>query len=218
MSYAIINVALKYEDDVVAARQRARQIAGLIGFDAQDQTRIATAVSEIARNAFRYARNGAVEFLIEGQTAPQVLLIRVTDSGPGIADLKRILEGRYQSDTGMGLGLIGAKRLMDQCEIDSVVGKGTRVLLGITKASLQTRSFFSAASFQETTRVLTEAAIQGKIDPLEGLKENVIVGRLIPAGTGGALRKYRKLAGDRDVRLKEQRKVAQPVPALPAAE
>ena len=88
--------------------------------------------------------------------------------------------------------------------------KGTRVLLGITKASLQTRSFFSAASFQETTRVLTEAAIQGKVDPLEGLKENVIVGRLIPAGTGGALRKYRKLAGDRDVRLKEQRKVNQP--------
>jgi len=96
--------------------------------------------------------------------------------------------------------------------------KGIRVLLGITKASLQTRSFFSAASFQETTRVLTEAAIQGKIDPLEGLKENVIVGRLIPAGTGGALRKYRKLAHDRDDRLKEQRKVVAPAPALPAAE
>ncbi|MEZ5937677.1 MAG: DNA-directed RNA polymerase subunit beta' [Hyphomonadaceae bacterium] len=96
--------------------------------------------------------------------------------------------------------------------------RGIRVLLGITKASLQTRSFFSAASFQETTRVLTEAAIQGKIDPLEGLKENVIVGRLIPAGTGGALRKYRRLAGDRDERLKEQRKVAEPVPALPPAE
>ena len=89
--------------------------------------------------------------------------------------------------------------------------KGARVLLGITKASLQTRSFFSAASFQETTRVLTEAAIQGKVDPLEGLKENVIVGRLIPAGTGGALRKYRKLAHDRDDRLKEQRKVAPPI-------
>jgi DNA-directed RNA polymerase subunit beta' len=58
------------------------------------------------------------------------------------------------------------------------------ILLGITKASLQTRSFFSAASFQETTRVLTEAAVNGKVDPLEGLKENIIVGRLIPAGTG----------------------------------
>jgi signal transduction histidine kinase/CheY-like chemotaxis protein len=129
MSYSIINVALKYEDDVVAARQRARQIASLIGFESQDQTRIATAVSEIARNAFRYAKNGMVEFLVEGQTAPQVLLIRVTDSGPGIVDLKRILEGRYQSQTGMGLGIVGAKRLMDQCEIQSISGQGTTVLL-----------------------------------------------------------------------------------------
>ena len=71
----------------MAARQRARQIAQLLGFDAQDQTRIATAVSEIARNAFRYAKNGVVEFLLEGQTAPQVLLIRVTDKGAGIPDL-----------------------------------------------------------------------------------------------------------------------------------
>ncbi len=93
---------------------------------------------------------------------------------------------------------------------------GNRVLLGITKASLQTRSFFSAASFQETTRVLTEAAVQGKIDPLEGLKENVIVGRLIPAGTGGALRRYRRVAHDRDAKLKKQRQVKAPVEALPA--
>lgn len=129
MSHSIMNVPLKYEDDVVAVRQRARQIAGLIGFETQDQTRIATAVSEIARNAFRYAVNGAVEFLVEGQTSPQVLLIRVTDSGPGIADLKRIVEGRYQSHTGMGLGIVGAKRLMDQCEIETGAGKGTKVLL-----------------------------------------------------------------------------------------
>lgn len=129
MSYPIINVALTYEDDVVAARQRARQIAGLIGFDAQDQTRIATAVSEIARNAFRYARNGLVEYLVEGQTSPQVLLIRITDSGPGIPHLKRILEGRYQSQTGMGLGIVGARRLMDQCEIETASGRGTTVLL-----------------------------------------------------------------------------------------
>ena len=67
---------------------------------------------------------------------------------------------------------------------------GTPVLLGITKASLQTRSFISAASFQETTRVLTDAAVNGKIDTLEGLKENVIVGRLIPAGTGGMLARW----------------------------
>ncbi|MGE3067264.1 MAG: DNA-directed RNA polymerase subunit beta', partial [Hyphomicrobiaceae bacterium] len=72
------------------------------------------------------------------------------------------------------------------------------VLLGITKASLQTRSFISAASFQETTRVLTDAAVNGKADTLEGLKENVIVGRLIPAGTGGMLRRLRKVAAKRD--------------------
>jgi DNA-directed RNA polymerase subunit beta' len=76
--------------------------------------------------------------------------------------------------------------------------QGVPVLLGITKASLQTRSFISAASFQETTRVLTDAAVNGKVDTLEGLKENVIVGRLIPAGTGGVMRKMQKVAHDRD--------------------
>jgi DNA-directed RNA polymerase subunit beta' len=79
------------------------------------------------------------------------------------------------------------------------------MLLGITKASLQTRSFISAASFQETTRVLTEAASYGKSDTLEGLKENVIVGRLIPAGTGGQLRRYQKLAAERDEQLALER-------------
>ena len=76
--------------------------------------------------------------------------------------------------------------------------KAEPVLLGITKASLQTRSFISAASFQETTRVLTEASVQGKRDKLVGLKENVIVGRLIPAGTGGATSRVKKIATDRD--------------------
>jgi DNA-directed RNA polymerase subunit beta' len=79
------------------------------------------------------------------------------------------------------------------------------VLLGITKASLQTRSFISAASFQETTRVLTDAAVNGKTDTLEGLKENVIVGRLIPAGTGGMLRRLRKEAMRRDELIAKER-------------
>ena len=75
---------------------------------------------------------------------------------------------------------------------------GERVLMGITKASLQTESFISAASFQETTRVLTDAAIKGKVDPLNGLKENVIVGRLVPAGTGHIKNKWNKSALDAD--------------------
>ena len=78
-------------------------------------------------------------------------------------------------------------------------------LLGITKASLQTRSFISAASFQETTRVLTEAAVNGKVDTLEGLKENVIVGRLIPAGTGAMMNALREVAGKRDTLILEER-------------
>ncbi len=87
--------------------------------------------------------------------------------------------------------------------------KANPVLLGITKASLQTRSFISAASFQETTRVLTEAAVAGKSDTLEGLKENVIVGRLIPAGTGGLMNKVRRLANQRDdLIIDEKRKLA----------
>ena len=87
------------------------------------------------------------------------------------------------------------------------------VLLGITKASLQTRSFISAASFQETTRVLTEAAVQGKSDTLEGLKENVIVGRLIPAGTGAYLRNLQRIAAKRDEALTASREEAmEPLP------
>ncbi|MEO0387319.1 MAG: DNA-directed RNA polymerase subunit beta', partial [Pseudomonadota bacterium] len=83
--------------------------------------------------------------------------------------------------------------------------KGAPILLGITKASLQTRSFISAASFQETTRVLTEAATQGKRDRLIGLKENVIVGRLIPAGTGGATHDIKRIAGKRDADILAER-------------
>ena len=98
---------------------------------------------------------------------------------------------------------------------------GTPVLLGITKASLQTRSFISAASFQETTRVLTEAAVNGKVDTLEGLKENVIVGRLIPAGTGAAMSKLRRIATSRDQLILEQQaeasRAVEPVALPPAA-
>ncbi|XXK31675.1 DNA-directed RNA polymerase subunit beta' [Rhodobacteraceae bacterium nBUS_24] len=95
--------------------------------------------------------------------------------------------------------------------------QGEPILLGITKASLQTRSFISAASFQETTRVLTEASVQGKRDKLVGLKENVIVGRLIPAGTGGATQRVRRIASERDnVVLQARQEEAQAAAALAA--
>ena len=102
--------------------------------------------------------------------------------------------------------------LVDTLELDDVNEKliaegkepatGTQVLLGITKASLATNSFLSAASFQETTKVLTEAAIKGKIDPLIGMKENVIIGKLIPAGTG--MKRYRDIKLDSDLNVDEE--------------
>jgi signal transduction histidine kinase/DNA-binding response OmpR family regulator len=126
----ILSIDVSREQDVVAARQRARQIAGLLGFEQQDQVRIATAVSEIARNAFRYARGGTVAFALEGRTAPQLLRIRVTDSGPGIPHLDDVLGGRFRSDSGMGLGIVGTRRLMDRFDIETRAGDGTVVTLG----------------------------------------------------------------------------------------
>jgi DNA-directed RNA polymerase subunit beta' len=99
---------------------------------------------------------------------------------------------------------------------DKKPAEAVPVLLGITKASLQTRSFVSAASFQETTRVLTEAAVSGKADLLEGLKENVIVGRLIPAGTGAGATRSKLIAAKRDELIVEERRRQASTAAIPA--
>ncbi|HKG73492.1 MAG TPA: DNA-directed RNA polymerase subunit beta' [Aestuariivirgaceae bacterium] len=136
--------------------------------------------------------------------------------------VRQMLQKVEITDSGDSTLLPGEQ--VDAIELDFVNSKlvaegrkpasGTPVLLGITKASLQTRSFISAASFQETTRVLTEAAVIGKVDTLEGLKENVIVGRLIPAGTGGMLARYKQVAEKRDnLIIEEQAKDAKKLPA-----
>ncbi|NHZ98211.1 ATP-binding protein [Massilia sp. CCM 8734] len=129
MSLRILKIAIGTELDVVGARQRAREIAVLCGFAMQDQVRIATSVSELARNVFNYAHGGRVEFSIEDTDGAQALQIRIDDQGPGIADLDLVLSGGYQSATGMGLGILGARRLMDLCEIRSAPGSGTRIVL-----------------------------------------------------------------------------------------
>ena len=128
--------------------------------------------------------------------------------------VRQMLQKWEVSDSGQTILLKGEQ--VDRVEFEEInkkalekgyePAKGGPVLLGITKASLQTRSFISAASFQETTRVLTEASTQGKRDKLIGLKENVIVGRLIPAGTGGAARDIKKIAAQRDAAILEQKK------------
>jgi signal transduction histidine kinase/CheY-like chemotaxis protein len=127
MSEAILNIVLRTERDVVQARQRARELSSLLGFDNQDQIRLATATSEIARNAFRYARNGVVQFSVHLES-PQFMEVLVQDSGPGITNLETILEGRYKSSTGMGMGILGTKRLMDDFELVSD-SSGTRACM-----------------------------------------------------------------------------------------
>ena len=157
---AILTVALIEESDIVAARQRARQIAGLLGFEAQDQTRIATAVSEIARNATGYGGGGRIEFALDNGAAP-ILLIRIRDHGPGIADVDAILAGRFKSANGMGVGISGTQRLMDRFEIDSVPGSGTTVLLG--KRLPRGSKAISPTTLAEIGAVL---AATGATDPL----------------------------------------------------
>lgn len=123
----ITRINICYEGDVVTARQQVRKVAELIGFSHQDQIRVATSVSELARNAYQYAKGGYVD--VEAQIPPNAsgILVRVTDSGSGIANLDDVLAGRYKSTTGLGQGLLGTRRLMDDFKIDSSA-EGTKVV------------------------------------------------------------------------------------------
>ena len=124
----VLNLSLNHDQDVVTARQRAAHLAQALSFDLSEQTRIATAVSEIVRNAFRYARLGIVEYTVDLESRPQRLVVRVADKGPGIAALTDVIAGRYRSETGMGIGIQGARRLMDRFSIESSPD-GTTVVL-----------------------------------------------------------------------------------------
>ena len=118
-------VDLRHDEAVVVARQRAGDLAELLGFDRRDQTRIATATSELARNAYRYARGGRVLLARDGEA----LRIEVSDDGPGIPHLDDVLSGAYRSSTGLGQGLVGVHRLMDDVHIDTSAEVGTRVVI-----------------------------------------------------------------------------------------
>jgi signal transduction histidine kinase/CheY-like chemotaxis protein len=157
----MLAVGLCYERDIVLARQRARHLAALLGFGTQDQTRLATAVSEIARNAFSYGGGGRVEFRIEGATRPQVLVVVVVDQGPGIAHLDVVLDGGYRSPTGMGLGITGARRLVDRFDIRSEPGHGTRVSMAMV---LPRERLVDAA---DTARIVAQLAAQAPRDAVQ---------------------------------------------------
>jgi len=128
MTLPLLSIRIATETDVVQARQRARDISALLGFDIVTQTRLATGVSEITRNALIYAGGGRVDFAIEGSVAPQLLLIRIVDSGTGIPHIDLVLSGQYTSPTGMGRGISGTQRLVDRFDI-STGDTGTTISL-----------------------------------------------------------------------------------------
>jgi serine/threonine-protein kinase RsbT len=115
--------------DVVTARQAGRELAAQVGFSPGDQTVIAAAISEIARNIIMYARRGEVELRLATEADRAGVIIVATDQGPGITDIELYMQDGVSTSGGLGLGLGGSKRLMDEFHIDSVPGSGTKVTM-----------------------------------------------------------------------------------------
>jgi signal transduction histidine kinase/CheY-like chemotaxis protein len=160
----MLSVLLAHEPDVVTARQRARQLARLLGFDNQDQIRLATATSEIARNAFQYAGSGRVDFGVNLDVAAPVFIVQVVDRGPGISNVDAILQGQYRSRTGMGLGIAGTRRLMDHFSISSNSDRGTRVEFAKFIPSKNLR-------LADISRLTQELEREGARNPFEELQQ-----------------------------------------------
>jgi len=161
LNWPLFTVHIRHDRDIVYARQRARLVADRLGFEVQDQTRIATAVSEVCRNAYAYAGGGRADFRITETGGKPGMLIEVADQGPGISSLEDILAGRYRSRTGMGLGLIGAKRLMDRLEVDTGdTGTTVRLYRAVPKALDRPMPEF-------VTKLVDDLARQQPLDPVE---------------------------------------------------
>lgn len=162
----LLTLEIRYEHDVVLARQRARTLVQLLGYDVHEQTRFATAVSELARNAHEYARGGKVRFSVEQDASgTHWFVARVRDDGPGIADVNAILDGRYVSSTGMGLGILGARRLSDRFRIESALGSGTLVEIA--------RKLPFGASFRpaDAARISAALAQQAATSPMQEVQQ-----------------------------------------------
>ena len=120
-----IVVDIHKPDDIVAARKAGHQLALNLGFSLTDVTMIATAISEIARNITSYAGRGAVRIAVADRDGREALVVRAEDDGPGIADIERAMEDGYSTGRGLGMGLPGARRLMDRLVVESALGRGT---------------------------------------------------------------------------------------------
>jgi serine/threonine-protein kinase RsbT len=122
-----IVIGIDNPDDIVAARKAGHQLALDLGFSLTDVTMIATAISEIARNITSYAGRGAVRVAVEDREGRKALVVHAEDEGPGIADIERAMEDGYSTGRGLGMGLPGARRLMDRLIVESARGRGTVV-------------------------------------------------------------------------------------------
>jgi serine/threonine-protein kinase RsbT len=122
-------IAIDGTDDIVAARQVGRELATKLEFSLTDVTMITTAISEVARNISTYAGRGKIRLGVTQRHGRQALTVQAIDSGPGIADVERALEDGFSTSSGLGLGLPGARRLMDDFELESEVGVGTTVTM-----------------------------------------------------------------------------------------
>jgi anti-sigma regulatory factor (Ser/Thr protein kinase) len=122
-------VPIASDRDIVAARQLGRRLAGQLGCSSSDQVLIATAISEIARNVVQYAAPGEVSFRVVTSGQRKGLAMTVRDAGPGIPDVARALEDGFSTSKGLGLGLGGARRLMDEFSLDSEIGRGTTITM-----------------------------------------------------------------------------------------
>jgi serine/threonine-protein kinase RsbT len=122
-------IAIQVDDDIVLARQKARERARSLGFGMVDQSRVATAVSELTRNIVRYATDSRGEVRIRTVDAPPGIEIVVSDEGPGIADVEQAMHAGFTSGSGLGMGLPGTRRLMDFMDIQSALGQGTTIVI-----------------------------------------------------------------------------------------
>jgi len=189
-AFSLVTIRLRYEHDVVMARQRARLLASLVGFDAQDQVKFATAVSEIARNAFRYAGGGETVFSVAAgrDGAPPCedsrrrgremhgkswwLMARISDRGPGIPHLETVLDGTYVSSTGMGLGIAGARKLCDCFHLRAIPGEGTSVDLGIELPVSVVN--FTRADATKIADAIAASAPEGPLEELQRQNQEIL--------------------------------------------
>ncbi len=173
MNVRLLKLPLAGETDIVLARKRTRRLAELVGFEAQDQTRITTAASEIARNALEHAKGGSIEFHISSTPLPRRFEIVISDRGPGISRLDDVLEGSVPSAVGMGVGLIGARRLMDDFAIDTAPSGGTTVRL--IKYLPRRAPAIDQAAIKRITHTLAADAPANPVEEIQQQNQDILL-------------------------------------------